>query len=112
MQEPGKTRAIIAHITLIGWIIALVQNQSDKNEDASFYIRQMLGLFILGIGIQIVSMVFAFIPVLGWIISIVAMLASLGLVGLWVYSLISAINGKKEPTPFIGGMFQKWFASM
>ena len=72
----------------------------------------MLGLFILGIGIQIVSMVFAFIPVLGWIISIVAMLASLGLVGLWVYSLISAINGKKEPTPFIGGMFQKWFASM
>lgn len=112
MQEPGKTRAIIAHITIIGWIIALVQNGSDKNEDASFYIRQMLGLLILGVSLQILSMIFAFIPVLGWIISIVVMLASLGVVGLWVYSLVSAINGKKEPTPFIGGLFQKWFASM
>lgn len=112
MQEPGKTRAIIAHITLIGWIIAIVQNGSDKNEDASFYIRQMLGLFILGIGVQIISMIFAFIPFIGWVISFVAMLASFGVVGLWIYSLVSAINGKKEPTPFIGGHFQKWFAGM
>ena len=65
MQEPGKTRAIIAHITLIGWIIAIVQNSSDKNEDASFYIRQMLGLMILAVGLQIVSMIFAFIPFIG-----------------------------------------------
>ncbi|MCJ8288676.1 MAG: hypothetical protein MJK07_02830 [Flavobacteriales bacterium] len=112
MQEPGKTRAIIAHITLIGWIIALVQNNSDKNDDASFYIRQMLGLFILAIGFQIIGTIFVFIPILGWMISMITMLASFGVVGLWVYSLISAINGKKEPTPFIGGHFQKWFASM
>ncbi|NVK65852.1 MAG: hypothetical protein HWE22_14760 [Flavobacteriales bacterium] len=112
MQEPGKTRAIVAHLTLIGWIIALVQNGSDKNEDASFYIRQMLGLFILGIGIQIVSMIFAFVPFLGILIYFIAMFAMLGVVGLWVYSLVSAINGKKEPTPFIGGHFQKWFSGM
>lgn len=112
MQEPGKTRAIIAHITLIGWIIALVQNNSDKNEDASFYIRQMLGLFILLIGLQIAAMILMFIPFLGWMLAIVIWLAQLGVVGLWVYSLISAINGKKEPTPFIGGHFQKWFAGM
>lgn len=112
MQEPGKTRAIIAHITLIGWIIALVQNQSDKNEDASFYIRQMLGLMIIGVGMQIVTMIFAFIPLLGVLVMIVSWIVMLAVFGAWIYSLISAINGQKEPTPFIGGMFQKWFASM
>ena len=109
MEEPGKTRAIIAHITLIGWIIALVQNGSDKNEDASFYIRQMLGLVILMIGVQIGGFILLFIPILGWLIMIVAWGA---VVGAWVYSLVSAVNGVKEPTPFIGGHFQKWFASM
>ena len=112
MQEPGKTRAIIAHITLIGWIIALVQNSSDKNEDASFYIRQMLGLLILLVGLQIISAIFVFIPILGWIIWAVCMLGILATVGLWIYSLISAVNGKKEPTPFIGGMFQQWFQGL
>lgn len=112
MQEPGKTRAIIAHITLIGWIIALVQNNSDKNEDASFYIRQMLGIMIIGFGMQIVSMIFALIPVLGILFMIVGWIVMLAVVGAWIYSLISAINGQKEPTPFVGGMFQKWFASM
>ena len=43
----GKTKAIVAHITLIGWIIALVLNSQQKDEYASFYIRQMLELIIL-----------------------------------------------------------------
>lgn len=110
MQEPGKTRAIIAHMTLIGWIIALVQNNGEeKSEDASFYIRQMLGLIILMIGVQIVGFILAFIPILGWLI-LLALYAAV--VGAWVYSLVSAVNGKKEPTPFIGGHFQNWFSGM
>jgi len=112
MQEPGKTRAIIAHITLVGWIIALVQNQSDKNEDASFYIRQVLGIMIIGLGMQIITMIFAFIPVLGLIVGIAGWIVFLAVIGAWIYSLISAINGQKEPTPFVGGMFQQWFKGM
>ncbi len=110
-DEVGKNRAIVAHITLIGWIIALVQN-NPKNEFASFYIRQMLGLVILGVAIQILSMIFIFIPFLGILLSWVFLLCSFGVVALWVMSLIGAVNGKKEPTPFIGQYFQDWFKSM
>ena len=28
-----KTKSIVAHLTLIGWIIALVMNQSDKGAE-------------------------------------------------------------------------------
>ena len=44
-----KTKSIVAHLTLIGWVIALVMNQSDKGPNTSFYLRQMLGLVVLGL---------------------------------------------------------------
>ncbi|WP_396602411.1 YtxH domain-containing protein [Algibacter sp. R77976] len=94
----GKNIAIIAHITLIGWIIALVMNNSNKSELGSFYIRQMLGLLIL-------SLVLMFIPVIGWILNILMLV-------LWIMSLVGALGGEKKPTPVLGEHFQNWFKSL
>lgn len=94
-----KTKGIVAHITLIGWIVALVLNQGEnKGELASFYIRQMLGLVIL-------SFVLGFIPLLNLVAWIVLLV-------LWVMSLIGAINGEKKLTPIVGEYFQNWFKAL
>ena len=37
----SKAKAILAHITIIGWIIALILNMKDKDEFTSFYVRQL-----------------------------------------------------------------------
>lgn len=95
----GKNIAIIAHITLIGWIIALVMNGGDKKtEYASFYIRQMLGLMLLGIALS-------FVPVVGWFANFITLV-------LWIMSLIGALSGEKKETPLIGGFFQDLFKSI
>ncbi|MGB1307351.1 MAG: YtxH domain-containing protein [Oceanihabitans sp.] len=95
----GKNIAIIAHITLIGWIIALVMNGGDKKtEFGSYYIRQVLGLGLCGL-------VLGFIPIVGWLLSIVIFI-------LWIMSLISALGGEKKPTPILGQHFQDWFKSL
>ncbi|TXE12802.1 YtxH domain-containing protein [Seonamhaeicola algicola] len=94
----GKNVAIIAHITLIGWIIALVMNNGNKTEFASFYIRQMLGLIIC-------SFVLWFVPVVGWILNLV-------LIVFWIMSLVGALGGEKKETPVIGKFFQDWFKSL
>ncbi|WP_372752871.1 DUF4870 domain-containing protein [Mariniflexile sp.] len=94
----GKNIAIIAHITLIGWIIAFVMNNNIKNEFASFYIRQMLGLMLA-------ALVCSFVPVLGWILNL-AMLA------LWIISFIGAFEGQKKLVPILGEYFQDWFKSL
>ena len=94
----GKNVAIIAHITLIGWIIALVMNNNNKNEFASFYIRQMLGLLI-------VSFILYFVPVIGWILNLM-------LIVFWLISLIGALGGEKKETPILGVYFQDWFKSL
>jgi uncharacterized membrane protein len=91
----GKNIAIIAHITIIGWIIALIMNNSDKTELGSFYIRQMLGLLIF-------SFVLWFVPVVGWILNLVMLI-------LWILSLIGALGGEKKTIPVLGEHFQNWF---
>lgn len=91
----GKTKAIVAHLWLIGWVIALVLNMNDKDELASFYIRQLLGLFLA-------SLVLMFIPVVGWLLNIVIFV-------FWIISLIGAVNGEKKEIPLLGKYFQEWF---
>ncbi|TVQ66532.1 MAG: hypothetical protein EA360_05510 [Balneolaceae bacterium] len=95
----SKTKAIVAHITLIGWIIALLLNQGEnRDEFASFYIRQMLGLLIL-------SFVITFIPVLNLIAWIVVLV-------FWILSIVGAINGEKKLSPYVGTYFQDWFKTL
>lgn len=94
----GKAKAIVAHITLIGWVIALVLNSNEKDEFASFYIRQNLGLMIAGL-------ILSLIPVVGWIVSIVIFV-------FWIMSLIGSIQGETKETPVIGKYFQDWFKSL
>lgn len=94
----GQQIAVIAHITIIGWIVAIVMNGNERDEFASFYIRQLLGLFALGL-------VGAFIPFVKIIIGIVVLV-------LVIMSLIGAVNNEKQLTPVIGEYFQDWFKSL
>ncbi|NND11140.1 MAG: YtxH domain-containing protein [Flavobacteriaceae bacterium] len=94
----GKNVAIIAHLTIIGWIIALIMNNGNKTEIGSFYIRQMLGLMIL-------SVILYYVPVVGWILNLV-------LIVFWVMSLIGAFNGEKKVSPGIGQLFQDIFKGL
>lgn len=101
----AKLLAIVSHITIIGWIIALVINSGNKNEYASYYIRQNLGLFLAGVAISIVWVV----PVLGWLIGIVG---SILLFIFWLMSLIWSISDEMKPVPILGEKFQEWFKSL
>ena len=90
----GKTKAIVAHIYWIGWLIALILNSNEKDEITSFYLRQLLGLFFLSF--------FVWIPIFGWLLGIAIFV-------FWILSLVGALNGEMKETPVIGKYFQDWF---
>ncbi|MDQ3015926.1 MAG: hypothetical protein M3R25_04280 [Bacteroidota bacterium] len=96
-----KTKSIVAHLTIIGWVIALVLNQSDKGPNTSFYLRQMLGLTVLGV---LGWIIFSFVPV-----PILSTVWSVLLLILWILSLVGALGGTQKPLPVVGDMFQQWF---
>lgn len=95
---------IIAYITIIGLIVAMVSNK-NKDELTSYHIRQSLGIALTALVLGFVNI----IPFLGWIISIVG---SLFLIVLWVMGLLNAINNRREPVPILGEKYNEWFSSI
>lgn len=97
------TVAILAYLTLIGFIIAVILYGSNKTAIGGYHLRQALGLMLTAFAGYIVL---AMIPVLGWL--------CLPLFGLLVLvfailGLIAAANGQKKPLPLLGEKYQEWF---
>lgn len=84
----SKVTGIVAYITFIGLIIALIAG--DK-EGAKFHLNQALVIYIFGI----ISCVVGWIPIIGWIYSIFILIC-------WILGLIAAINQEEKPVPLIG----------
>lgn len=98
-----KTKSIVAHLTFIGWIIALVTNQTDKGPNTSFYLRQNLGLWIIAVAGTVLGML---------TLNIIGTIISIAIFVLWVLSLVGALSGEQKPSPVLGDMFQQWFSGL
>lgn len=103
--EEGKTIAIIAYITVIGLIIALVLNAEKKNSFAKFHIRQSLGIMLTGLVVSFIS----WVPILGWI---VWALAAVLLLVLWISGFLAALSGKEKVVPVLGHRYAEWFKTI
>jgi uncharacterized membrane protein len=98
----AKTKAIISHLFGIGWLIALIINMSNKEEYASYYIRQNLGIIIMSAALNILR----YIPIFGlvlWVIGGILVFV------FWLMSFIWSIQGEMKPIPWLGEKFQAWF---
>lgn len=100
-----RTVAILAYITIIGFIIAIVMHGSKKTPLGAFHLRQALGLFLTGFVCWIVLLI---IPVVGWILLPFVML---GIFVLAIMGLIAAAGGQQKPVPLLGDKYQKWFGN-
>ena len=102
--EAGKTNAIISYLTIIGTIIAMVQNSEVKNPFTSFHIRQTLGLFLSFFALGYPVGGFDSWPLTaGFYIFFFV---------LWIYGFIGALSGQMNKIPMLGGLFQKLFKNL
>jgi len=103
-SSEDNTVAVVAYITLIGFIIALIMHNNNKTKLGAFHLREMLGLIIFSVGLWIISL----IPFIGFVLYVIGVI---GLFVFWLLGLINAINKEMKPLPLIGDIFQKWFAT-
>ena len=99
--QSGKKLAILGYCTIFGAAIAMSMNAENKNQFASFHIRQALGLcltfFLLGF---VIAMFDNFGVTFGfWGFFFI----------LWMYGFVGAIQGKYHLIPILGIFFQKFF---
>lgn len=109
--QEDKTVAIIAYITLIGFIVAIVMHGSNKTKLGAYHLRQALGLVIFAIGSSIALMILGMIPFVGFIILIASPLIWIGILVLVILGIINASGGLEKPLPVIGGMSEKMLAN-
>ncbi len=104
----NKTAAIVAYITIIGWIIALVtynnQPEAEKSSLLRFHLKQSLGILICSFLIYLISYILMIsMPGLWFIGS----LLWLGLFVLWIIGIINAAGENEKPLPLLGEAFDK-----
>tara|TARA_R110002124_G_scaffold138576_6_gene302286 strand:+ start:234336 stop:234662 length:327 start_codon:yes stop_codon:yes gene_type:complete len=98
--DNGKTIGIIAYLSLIGWIIALVMHSSNKTAFGAFHIRQMLGIMVVTFLLSILAG-FLGISIISWIVQIAVIVY-------WLLGFIGAVQGEMKLVP-MGAQFQDWF---
>ncbi|GAB5552385.1 MAG: hypothetical protein Sapg2KO_19760 [Saprospiraceae bacterium] len=100
------TVAIVSHLTVFGLIYAMVKNQTHKSELGAFYIRQTLGITLLGVAGYLLKGSFGSLGQTSGSIFHIAMVV------FWVISFINALKGEQKIVPLLGEYFQDWFKSV
>jgi uncharacterized membrane protein len=106
-----KTAAVVAYITLIGWLIAyfvLYKYNKTKNSVATFHIRQSLLLHILAFILNILSL----FALWRWIPYAIVVVLAVLLFILWLIGAFAAINGEEKPVPLVGKWAQSMFSNL
>lgn len=102
--KDGKTYACIAYLTLFGTLIAFFMNQERRNTFTSFHIRQALGL-----GLSYIIIAYMIGGFDSWNVTTAFWIVFLGL---YIFGIVDAFNGKTTTIPGIGPIFQKLFKSI
>ena len=88
-----QTTDIVAYITIIGWIIAIL---AGDRANSKFHLNQSLVLIIFAI----IAGVLRLIPFIRWIGVILAIIVFV----LWIIGLVRACMGSEKPIPILGGI--------
>ena len=108
-------------MTLIGFIIALVQHSANKTRLGAYHLRQVVGFMVTGVGLGILLWILAMNIFGGDYDSVAKYAVFVGVFSFLVWAvllvciimgLINAVNGKEKPAPIFGEFYEKWFANM
>jgi uncharacterized membrane protein len=109
VQQEDKTAAILAYITLIGFIIAIVMHSSNKTKLGAYHLRLALALLICAVGLWFVTLIMMFIPFVNVLFIFLSPFIWLGVLVFVIMGIINASGGQEKPLPLIGGIADKFF---
>lgn len=107
---PNVAAGLCAVFPLVAGIVFMILEKKDAL--VKFWALQSVffGVFSLvaSIAVTVISFILGFIPFLGWLIaSLLWLVLSLGLMALWIYSIVMAFQGRKWKMPIMGDMVEK-----
>lgn len=98
----ARTVAIVAYLSLIGFVVALVLHNQNKSALGAYHLRQALGLVVCSAAMGVLGI----IPFVG---CLVLPVLGIGLLVMWIMGIVAAANSEMKPAPLLGERFQEWF---
>lgn len=99
---------MLSALAYLGFLFFVPLVAAPGSRYARFHANQGLVLFIFlaaySIVFSILSFIFGFIPVVGWVVRIILSLLYLVFVALMVLGIVNAATGKAKQLPVIGGI--------
>ena len=100
--ESGKAMSILSYIGLL----CLIPYFAEKNNKyVRFHATQGLNICLLSviysIAFFILSIILAFIPIIGWLLIMVLSVASYGFLALYIWGIVNACNDKAKELPLV-----------
>ena len=75
-----------------------------KTDFAKFHIQQGMNLFLLFVGLWLVSIVLAFVPIIGWIVAIFLGIFQIVLAIFALVAILKAVQGESWKMPLVSGL--------
>lgn len=104
----NRTMAIVAYITLIGWVVAYLsyRKSDDKSPFVQYHLSQSLGIIIFSIALSIASgILVGILPALATLFYIISLCPFI----LMLLGIITASNEAQRPIPLIGKLVEGKF---
>ncbi len=104
----NSTVKVITILDYIGILFLLGLFIEKDNEDVRFHTNQGLILCLFGIVVGVVATLLRFlrfIPLVGWVMGLIASLLGLLVLALAIIGIIHAAQGERKPLPVIGRLF-------
>jgi uncharacterized membrane protein len=103
-----KTMAMVAYITIIGWVVAYLSYKKDteKSSLVNYHLGQSMGVLITYVILSAVSFILlSFLPFLATVFYVVLFIPFV----LLLFGIVAASNEVERPVPLIGKIFEGWF---
>ncbi|QNL51699.1 DUF4870 domain-containing protein [Olivibacter sp. SDN3] len=105
----NKTVAMVAYITIIGWVIAYLtyKKSTEKNTLINYHLGQSLGIIIISVVLSVISVVvLAIVPALGSLFYLISLIPFVFM----LLGIIAASNETERPVPLVGKIFEGKFS--
>lgn len=112
MKEEGKVPAVISYITALGWIIGYILHRRDRTLLGAWHLRQSLFLHILSVILYILQIAALYVPLIGWLLGMLLILAGIAWLIFWATGIIFAFGGEMRPIPVFGRVAQSILSSL
>ena len=104
----SPNRSLMIVLAYLG-ILALIPLLAEKRDsEVQWHAKHGIVLLVAWIVVAVVASFLMFIPILGWILGCGVFLLPLVALGLHIYLILQALNGKRVEIPLITAFANQW----